>query len=229
MTGSRWTLSAGLTTATGSTLHDGHVIVDHDFGGLGVWYTEQGSAAPGLELGLRWTMGGLGYLSLVAHGSRGTSTASYLSPTGQVVSSPRDLATVGADVVWGLPGLDRGHWKAEFGLGPTLAWQRLESAGHPPELAATLGGPSGGVPWTQRTGTSYGALLSLDATYGIGQSTGLYAGAIWRGLITGTRSTSWSNQDASDIRRATGDALEIQYQSNLATAFALRFGVRQAL
>ena len=225
MDGPRWGFSVALSTASGPTLHDGLIRVENPSGAAGVWYTEQASRLPGLELGARWDMRRFGYVGLSVFGAGGTSTASYAMPGG-LQTSERKVRMVGADLWLGLPLVRSKPWSAYFAVGPSMAWTYLEQAGHPAALAELLGQSDGAVDWSSRSGLAWGGLASLDVTRAVGQSTGIFGGVVIRGLLTGSANSAWSARDQEDAERSTGETLTTEYNSTLATSVVLRFGVR---
>jgi hypothetical protein len=137
----------------------------------------------------------------------------------------RDHSAIGVDVWWGTPLMRNGAWNATLGLGPSFAWQRLAIEGHPSELGDPGADPPPSVRWTDRSWFAPGAMVFGDLGYDFGPKSGAFVGLSLRLLSNGGTGT-WAEEDQQAIFDATGNVVELTYQTGIATAFSLRTGFR---
>lgn len=224
-TGPRWTLSGALLAAGSSTLHDGIIRIQTENGISGLDYTERTNASPGLEVTVRWNSRGWGFLGATGYGSSGSSSATYNLGAGRAETVERDYTIAGLDLWWGAPLMRTGPWNASLALGPSFAWQKLTVNGHPEELGDPGADPPPTVEWTDRSWFAPGAMFLGDLGYDFGARSGIFVGLSIR-LLSSSGTETWATQDQEAILDATGNVVELTYQSGIVASFSLRTGFR---
>lgn len=227
--GPRWAVSLAINAHGGSTLYNGTVRVRHEEGLIATPYTERSTTSPGLEASLRWNTGRFGFLGVSAYGHTGSSTGTFERVGGptEIERFERDLIAFGTDVWFAFSLLNAAPFNAQLGLGPSFAWQTLKlSQGNSSRIGNPRQEPTPEVEWSDRNWWSPGGHLSADLTYDLGPGSGIFLGVLFRALATGGDLTSWSVQEEADILRSTGNAVEVEYSSGIATSVSFRTGVR---